>query len=1233
MKWTKEQQNVIAFRDRNILVSAAAGSGKTAVLVERIIKRITSQTDPVDIDRLLVVTFTKAAAAEMRERIGNAIEKLLEEHPKDENLRKQQTLLHNAQITTIDSFCLFVVRNHFEEIGLEPNFRIADPGEIKLLEADVLNEVFEREYASHSSTLEANECQDHFLELVDAYSDKRSNKAVKDMVSKIYTQSASNPWPKEWVSALIQPYMSETTEELADTELMKGIFSYVKTMLLEMPERLEVLREMALSETGLEKYALNIATDLELFEGLEEVKDYEELAAFCEKLIAGMGNLTAIRGFEGNVEKKEAVSGGRNGIKKEIKEMYERYFAMSLEELVEQLGRMRGIAEEILRLTLIYMDALEEKKREKHIMDFSDVEHAALRILVDEKEKEHRSTSIEFKNQFEEIMIDEYQDSNQVQEEIMCAISRESQGDYNMFMVGDVKQSIYRFRLARPELFMEKFATYDLSESKKQRIDLHKNFRSRHEVLEFTNDIFYKIMAMDLGNVAYDADAALYYGAEYADSEDMKAEVLLYEMDAEISEEDEEAQFIDGDDVDSLSKRQLEARMIAKRIHELKETMQVTDKATGQPRPLRNSDIVILLRSLTGWGNDFVSVLEDCGIPAHVSTSTGYFSAIEVQTVLSFLKILDNPYQDIPMAAVLKSAIVGLDNEELAEISMAEGNSFAEKAMQQMEEATEGKLFAFHQLYQKLRAKVIDTPIHQLLDLVLEETGYGDYVKALPAGKQRKANLDMLVEKAIAYEKTSYKGLFHFVRYIDQLQKYEVDFGEADVIGENEDVVRLMTIHKSKGLEFPVVFVSGISKKFNENDSKDKMAIHPDMGLGLDEVQISPRVKRKCLIRSEIADRIRRDNLGEELRVLYVALTRAKEKLILTGTVKNQEKLFDTYTGNMLPGVPLSYSQRVKAKTYLDWIAPAVLSYPGKYEFTFVDAQDLAMDTVKNLAEHEVAKEVLLEQIRRADDTLVEAYKKHFAFAYPYKQEQDRKSKYSVSELKHDSMVENYDRMEGETEVPDFLLEERESYVPEFARSTKDSGSSDRDAEADSPYTASGEHRGALYGTAVHRVMECMDFAAFLDVDQSSKEAVLAYINAQLEAMVPDRLPEEQRELIHPYKLLAFFQSPIARRIAEADKRGDLFREKPFVMDYEGVLLQGIIDVFWLEDDQIVLLDYKTDRVQAPEELVDRYQKQLELYAQALCRIFSTKEHLIESTENYIYSFRFEQAIWLNELA
>ena len=1231
MKWTKEQRDVIELRDRNILVSAAAGSGKTAVLVERIIQRITDSVQPVDIDKLLVVTFTKAAAAEMRERIGNAIETLLEENPEDENLRKQQTLIHNAQITTIDSFCLFVVRNHFEEIGLEPNFRIADQGEMKLLELDVLNDVFEKQFE-----LAAEGENSKFLELVNAYSDKNSNKAVKDMVAKIYSQSASDPWPKEWITSLVKPYMVETEEELLQTELIKGIFDYVKSILMDMPGKLRALEKTALEPDGPQKYAENLEKDIKLFEGLEKVASFSDLRYFCLCIEENMGNLTAIKKFDGNETKKKAVADGRNAIKKDVRSIIERYFSLPLEEMLAQIIRMRTTVQELIRLSLLYYDAMEEKKREKHIMDFSDIEHAALRILVDENTRLLRPTAKEFQKNFEEIMIDEYQDSNQVQEEIMCAISRESEGQYNMFMVGDVKQSIYRFRLARPELFMEKFNTYDLNESKKQRIDLHKNFRSRNEVLDFTNDVFYKIMDEDLGNVIYDNAAVLNYGADYTEAFDMKAEVLLFETDAE---EAKEAQAFADEEEDSLSNRQLEARMVAERILELKKELWVTEKGGKELRPLKYSDIVILFRSLSGWGSEFASVLEDYGIPAHVTTSTGYFSAIEVQTILSFLKILDNPYQDIPMTAVLKSPIVGLDNEELAELSLTENaNSFAEAVLKAMENAEEGKLYRFQQLYTKLRKKVKDTPIHQLIDFVLEETGYGDYVKALPAGNQRKANLDMLVEKAIAYEKTSYKGLFHFVRYIEQLQKYDVDFGEADVTGENEDVVRLMTIHKSKGLEFPVVFVSGISKKFNEKDSSDKMAIHPDLGLGLDEMQVQPRIKKKCLVRSEIAGALRRDNLGEELRILYVAMTRAKEKLILTGNIKSREKIYTSYTGNAIPFQSLSFSDRIKAKKYLDWIAPAILSYPDRYAFDFKNVTDFVLTETKRLAAKDISKDVLLQKIKRADENLVKELKEAFSYKYPYTQDVSRKSKYSVSELKHASMVEKYDRTEGEVEVPGFLLEERESYIPAFAAEMEvhlgDGQREDREARADADegnhkeHSITGVNPGAMRGTAVHRVMECMDFGKLLQVDLASEDALLKFARSQMQRMLEaDLITEEMKELVSDKKVLTFLKSPVARRMAEAEQRGELFREKPFVMDYEGVLVQGIIDVFWLEEDRLVVLDYKTDRVKTADELVTRYETQLKLYADALSRIFSNDTYKIEKAESLIYSFRLDEVI------
>lgn len=1220
VNWTKEQQNVIDYRNRNILVSAAAGSGKTAVLVERIIKRITDKEHPVDIDRLLVVTFTKAAAAEMRERIGDAINQIREANPENQNLERQLTLIHNAQITTIDSFCLFVVRNHFQEINLEPNFRIADTGEIQLLELDVLDELFEKNYSKPENA--------RFLQLIDAYSGKRSNQAVKDMVTKIYKLSASNPWPKEWIAKLVESYQVKDEKELLETEVIRETTDYVKAILTDAKRRLEALKSLALAEDGPTKYFETLEQDIALFDAADEIKDYVAMGQFLEQFT--MGSLSAIRNFTGDGAKKERVQEERKQVKASIAEIKKKYFGMTVGELVQQIGRMKPIVEELVRLTLEYVAMLEQKKSEKRIVDFSDVEHYALNILVDEHTKETRAAAEEFQAGFEEIMIDEYQDSNQVQEEIMCAISRMQRGEYNMFMVGDVKQSIYRFRLARPELFMGKYLAYDVAESKEQRIDLHQNFRSRREVVDTVNDIFYKIMQTDLGNVAYDSDAALNCGAAYPESSDMEAEILLLDTQDEMLS-----------DMEDLNKKQIEARLVADKIRRMMKHQMVTDKKTRELRPLRYSDIVILFRSLKGWGTDFAQVLEQSGIPAHVESSTGYFSATEVQTVLSMLKILDNPYQDIPMAAVLKSPMVGLDNEELAEIRVSNPKlSFAAAAIACCREAEEGKLQEFWKNYTDIRKLVEDTPIHELILGILDTTGYGNYVAALPAGEKRAANLDMLLEKAIAYENTSYKGLFHFVRYIDQLQKYDVDFGEADVIGENEDVVHIMTIHKSKGLEFPVVFVSGINKKFNQMDAREAMVVHPDLGLGLYEMQVKPRIKRACLLREEIANRMIRENLGEELRVLYVALTRAKEKLIITGTAKDAAKTLGKYTGASLPNQALSFGQRVNAQSYMDWIIPAALSYPGKYDINFVSPMELVAEEAQEAASLRLEQEEVLARIRNAKKELVEEIETSFQYEYPYQREAGRKSKYSVSELKHDSMVQQYERREEGIETPEFLQIEKESYIPEFIKKLES-----KIEQAESPvelqtepesgkqrgqHTFSGGqvNRGALRGTAVHRVMECLDFSAICQLDRQDEKAVREYVKSQLALMLErEQITPDMAELVIPSMIEFFVKSDVAYRMGRAEEQGNLFREKPFVMDHKGVLVQGIIDVFWLEGDKIILLDYKTDYVKEGQELVLRYKIQLDLYADALSRVFSTGSNQISAEECLIYSFRLKEVI------
>jgi len=867
VSWTTEQQQVIDLRNRNILVSAAAGSGKTAVLVERIVKIITDKNHPVDIDHLLIVTFTNAAAAEMRERIGNAIEKALDEQPGNEHLLRQLTLIHNAQITTIDSFCLYVVRNHFHEIDLEPNFRIGDEGELKLLREDVLGRVLEQNYEEPSEA---------FSDFVEGYASGRTDVALNEMILQLYEFSRSYPWPEKWLDSFVGAYRIETREELDRAEWLAPLTENICFVLKDCEQLLKQALAITQQDDGPDMYEKAVQSDLEKYDGLSRLTSFCELSGALSDI--KYDRLASSRGFEGDPDKLELVKSLREQAKDVVKKLCKQYFFCSPEMMIGQLERTEPMLEEVVRLTKQFADEFAAAKRRKNLVDFHDVEHFALQILVDEETEKAKKTAEEFRDTFEEIMIDEYQDSNEVQETLLRSISREERGENNIFMVGDVKQSIYRFRLARPELFMKKYDSYSLEESTTQRIDLHKNFRSREEVLTCTNDIFYKIMARSLGNVEYDAEAALYPGASYPAIEmkktagkeetaeeqtkqsiaDFTPEILLADSNDELLE-----------DTEFSDKKTLEAKIVAEEIRHLMKTQPVTDKATGELRAARYSDIVILLRSLSGWADSLVEVLNGNGIPAHTVSSTGYFSTVEVQTVLSMLRLLDNPRQDIPMAAVLRSPMAGLTDEELAvlrledgsvpfheavlelaeglyeedgqkEISDSEADSEAdqkqgrnadEKTENHIEITAHRKLLKFYKKYKQLRQLVPDTPIHELIEIILRETGYGHYVAAMPAGNRRTANLNMLLEKAAAYEKTSYKGLFHFVRYIDELQKYDVDFGEADMVGENEDVVRIMSIHKSKGLEFPIVIVSGMGKNFNKQDTRSKMVLHPELGL------------------------------------------------------------------------------------------------------------------------------------------------------------------------------------------------------------------------------------------------------------------------------------------------------------------------------------------------------------------------------------------------------------------
>lgn len=1264
VSWTTEQQQVIDLRNRNILVSAAAGSGKTAVLVERIVKIITDKNHPVDIDHLLIVTFTNAAAAEMRERIGNAIEKALDEQPGNEHLLRQLTLIHNAQITTIDSFCLYVVRNHFHEIDLEPNFRIGDEGELKLLREDVLGRVLEQNYEEPSEA---------FSDFVEGYASGRTDAALNEMILQLYEFSRSYPWPEKWLDSFVGAYRIETREELDRAEWLAPLAENICFVLKDCEQLLKQALAITQQDDGPDMYEKAVQNDLEKYEGLSRLTSFCELSGALSDI--KYDRLASSRGFEGDPDKLELVKSLREQAKDVVKKLCKQYFFCSPEMMIEQLERTEPMLEEVVRLTKQFADEFAAAKRRKNLVDFHDVEHFALQILVDEETEKAKKTAEEFRDTFEEIMIDEYQDSNEVQETLLRSISREERGENNIFMVGDVKQSIYRFRLARPELFMKKYDSYSLEESTTQRIDLHKNFRSRAEVLTCTNDIFYKIMVRSLGNVEYDAEAALYPGASYPVSADFTPEILLAGSNDELLE-----------DTELSDKKTLEAKIVAEEIRHLMKTQPVTDKATGELRAARYSDIVILLRSLSGWADSLVEVLNGNGIPAHTVSSTGYFSTVEVQTVLSMLRLLDNPRQDIPMAAVLRSPMAGLTDEELAvlrledgsvpfheavlelaeglyeedgqkEISDSEADSEADqkqgrnadgKKEDDIETTAHRKLLKFYKKYRQLRQLVPDTPIHELIEIILCETGYGHYVAAMPAGNRRTANLNMLLEKAAAYEKTSYKGLFHFVRYIDELQKYDVDFGEADMVGENEDVVRIMSIHKSKGLEFPIVIVSGMGKNFNKQDTRSKMVLHPELGIGLDYMDGKKRIKSPTIAKKAIAKQIELENLGEELRVLYVALTRAKEKLILTGTLKDAAEKLEFYRqqANLSKAAdrPLSYLTREGASGYLDWILPAVLSYGDKYPVRIVEAAELVLDEVENQLEQNEDLTERIEEIEAADTQLVGQLKQRFSQRYPYQVDVLRKNKYSVSELKHRAMRERFEAEQEET-VPAFLEEPVTPTIPLFIQRE----------ESVEQETA---NRGALRGTAVHRVMECYDFASEKSVQE------------QMEAMEKEeKITADMRALVREQTVADFVSSETGKRMALAQRGGALYREKPFVMGFTeeelenygfGVgsntdsceniyektdsdqekeeqkkvrheedltLIQGIIDVFWIEKDGIVLLDYKTDRVQQAKELIDRYATQLKLYADALERVFAARK--LKVKEILIYSFSLEQLITL----
>ena len=1200
VKWTQEQQKVIDLRERNILVSAAAGSGKTAVLVERIIQRLTEETAPVDVDRLLIVTFTEAAAAEMKERIGAAIERKLEERPGDARLEQQATLIHSAPITTIHSFCLSVIRDHFHVIDIDPGFRIAEEGELKLLKQDVLDEMLEEYYA---------EGREEFLAFVERFGGGRNDRKIEEIILRLYEYSRSYPQPERWLDSCLKAYESGQNDEL-----VRRAAARVSSRAGDIRRVLERGLKICEEADGPYMYGEMLETDLECAKKLEKTDSFDSLyelaTGFTWKRLSAKKDETV------SADKKEAVKKLRDQAKKLVKDMQETYFYAARESWTKDMESaypsMRMLSELVRRFSELFL----EKKRSRNMIDFSDMEQFALAILTVEQDGElvPSPAAQEYQERFEEVMIDEYQDSNLVQETILTSVSRISKGRFNIFMVGDVKQSIYSFRLSRPELFMEKYNAYSLADSDKQRIDLHKNFRSRAEVLDSVNEIFRRIMGKDLGGIEYDDSAALYVGADFPELPETAADGGFTDR--------TELLLLDREDTGKEDARKAEARMIARRIQELMRNGVVIDKASGGYRRIRYRDIVILTRSIRGWAEDFTAVLAEEGIPAYSVSREGYFETYEVSVLLDYLKILDNARQDLPLAAVLASPFGNLTTEELAEIRIAYPNlPFHEAAAEYAVEhethsdaALRDKLRRFYEQTAYFRRKVSYTPIHDLLVEIIGRTGYGICIAAMPGGAQRTANVDMLVEKASAFEGTSYKGLFNFVRYIEQLKKYDVDYGEAGIMDEQADTVRIMSIHKSKGLEFPVVFAAGMGKKFNMQDTKGSVLLHHEWGVGLDHIDLERRTKRPTFLKKMIREEQRLETLAEELRVLYVALTRAKEKLIMTGCADMcAYGIPDEEAG--LPGGGQSYGGNVfradGASCYLDWVIPAL---SGQEEGTSADGESSSVDirlvTGEELSlgrAEEKAEELALDVLGNWDVSgsyvrgLKEQLDAQMDYIYPYEDEGRMKLKFTVSELKKRAALaeeagqEMYEEPEVVPLIPGFLKEEE---------------------------TLTGASRGSAY----HKLLELLDFGVQYDEESLGK--------AVEELLAEGRLTQEMAECIRVGDILHFLECESGRRMGAAARQGKLFKEQPFVLGVdaseiypgnrsgEKILVQGIIDVYFEEPDGLVVLDYKTDKVRKALELTEKYHAQLDYYAQALTQLTGKPVK-----EKIIYSFTLEEEI------
>lgn len=1271
VKWTPEQESAIMSpKDSNLgaqtlLVAAAAGSGKTAVLVERIITRLKDMENPLSVQELMVVTFTKAAAAEMSARIGVALAKAMEstdDKALQARLERQLNLLPSAHISTLHSFCQWVIRSYFYKLDIPPTARIGNEAEMALLKQEVLESLLKEAYEHNTYGV---------FDLSDFFSDDKSDAGLQDKVLSLYEFAMSQSNPDGWMRHAVEPYKAAQEQDLRDTLWGRAMWDDQQAEIYRIADRIEQMEPLLESPVGPKKWDKVYQEQLAALAQLKGAQTWSDMVDVCRNLdtftkasFTSLGKALEKGEVDGALADEFKSLGSQN--KDSLKGMKNGLFHIDESVLQQQFKDQYPLIHNIVELTIAFHKAYDEAKKEQGIMDFSDLEHLCLALLVEpgtEDDPQPSEVALELQDTFKEIMVDEYQDTNGVQETIINLISRVD----NRFYVGDVKQAIYSFRMADSSLFMNKYNTYGLmNDAVERRIDLAKNFRSHENILTTTNFIFYQIMTQEAAELDYGEKESLIPGriVEEAPSDWVGGAVELHLLDTSDTNRSDET---DGDSEtagDEPENNERELDFIIQKIKELHASKKQVQNADGSFRQIQWRDFAVLRRSLAGWGTRAVAAMRQAGIPAVVNERDGYFEAQEIQLLLSLLQIIDNPEQDLPMAAVLHSGLVGLDANELGALRLTGDGSLWSVMPLYTEQAQDERLLQFIAHIERWRTLSRRHGVADLLWDVYETLDYVNYVGAMPNGLVRRANVMALYERAKGFESSGFRGLFRFLRFVESLRDSNQDMAVANVVTEADDVVRLMTIHKSKGLEFPVVFLSGVQKKFNTMDFNSPLLVDKNGGIGLKgyypDIRVSYPSMPWLYCKSIKSDAMK----AEEQRILYVALTRARDKLFLTGYI-NKEIKKEKGVGAHIKHAALTQTQALGAdlikagNSYLHWLLIAfarhldggaplrnIIELEGETNFDLLDRQCQVkveihdgslygdLDYKADVDETTINTVRVLGKVN--DVALPEEIVQRFTFTYPNPVAAKTTAKISVSELKR-RFAERDAEAVSTTDVsmqqkPVISCNITEDTTGENAILDTSIPTINETELADSVFgrkplaiaAADEVVTGAQWGTLMHEAMQWLPVKKYT---QTSMTDMLDSLQAE------GKFSDEERSLLSDRSLYGFFNSDLGQRLI-ASKRVE--RELPFSMLFDGnrvypdvengerLFLQGIIDTVFVEDDQWVLVDYKTDRVKSGDELIRRYKIQMDLYKEALERLTN-----MPVKASYIYSFRLHEAVLL----